>query len=1248
MKLRWVHLIFVIGLVGVFVDGVAGQVLVGSRVPEKKLLLVDVKDQGKEVEFLVGALQGLVNRASPRIYLDDARYEGGQDVPLAAKLRDWSIPVLEMRGHTFEKVSDWRALLAQFKTSYKGAIIYDAAAWSNPDIADQINVVTALAGVHDLLPVTEALNQTLKLPVVMDVRGRWKSAEDAYHWAVTDEAFRRSISKRALAHRHPWSNYMTDYLVAQSILPVWVGKEWGSDDSLAKLQRDLFALTATNTPVLGAWESWWPRSPQGSALTGMDELALVKLISASGKFLIPVVSYGNFSVHSGIDVPEIKQKAVSFRRFDPEKVYVAFIASDGDNVSGFTLIRPLLWKDPARGKVPMGWTFPPALVDLAPHVLASYYADASDADCFIGGCSGVGYMMAGYGAATGKGEECLSQYLELTKQYLAATDAKLSWNWWMDDATTKAFAAKTGVEGIFLEPEPFKGSYRDSIRLSPGATSRPVVLVNNSGSAGSGIRTDKEVDDLVALIKRRAGGLDRPRFVFAGFNGLNGSPSNVAKVIEKLPEDYVAVRPDELVALYRQSLEHQADQRRYEERLVFQTHANYSPRLHLNADVAINYGIDKSLPDRIATWKGAGFGIHCMTGVAWGAYQDYLYGRWDGVKHEDEAQTDKTGAKISHGGDVFYMSPAPTYGQYLASGVKRAIDSGATAIHLEEPEFWVKGGYEESFKREWKKEYKEEWKPLESSVDAQWRASKLKYLLYRRALGQVFDFTRNYSREIGREVNCYVASHSLLSYAQWGIVSPESSLLDVGCDGYIAQVWTGTARTPNVYNGVKKERSFETGYLEYGQMVSMLRGSGRKLWLLHDPVEDNPEHSWSDYRRNYESTVVASLLHPDVWRYEIAPWPERVWMRKYPKAEGKGELESIPAEYETELQLVMTALGDMRQGQVKWEVAGTRGVGVVVSDTMMFQRGNPTPSDADLSSFYGLAMPLVKSGIPVVPAQLENFDNGNYLDAYKVLVLTYEGQKPLTSRYHELLASWVKAGGALVVIDDDKDPYHAVSEWWNGKSHHYKTPRVHLFQQLGVAADAVGVHRVEKGAVVYVAASPAKLAHDASGGEKVRDAVRQACETVGLKYEEAGALVLRRGPYVIAATLDESVSGGAWSRVIKGRYISLLDGKAPTLIDPAIEAGKQYLLVDVGKHEGPPRVLAAAGRVRDVKSDASSISFKVDGVEKTQGLVCVSVPAGVREVTVDGKAAEHEVQDGVVRVNFENRPAGVDVKVLLK
>ena len=67
---------------------------------------------------------------------------------------------------------------------------------------------------------------------------------------------------------------------------------------------------------------------------------------------------------------------------------------------------------------------------------------------------------------------------------------------------------------------------------------------------------------------------------------------------------------------------------------------------NLRSDVAIVYGIDPGLPKRIATWRERGYRIHVMTGVSWGNYQDYLYGRFDGINHEDEAQTERGGQKI--------------------------------------------------------------------------------------------------------------------------------------------------------------------------------------------------------------------------------------------------------------------------------------------------------------------------------------------------------------------------------------------------------------------------------------------------------------------------------------------------------------------------------------------------------------------------------------------------------------------------
>ena len=493
---------------------------------------------------------------------------------------------------------------------------------------------------------------------------------------------------------------------------------------------------------------------------------------------------------------------------------------------------------------------------------------------------------------------------------------------------------------------------------------------------------------------------------------------------------------------------------------------------------------------------------------------------FDGQNHWDQAQTQADGKPILHGGnrDIPYISPGENYGKYLTGGVKRALDAGAQAIHLEEPEFWARAGWEENFKREWKAYYQEDWQAPNSSPDAQYRASKLKYYLYRRALSQIFDFAKEYGKANHRAIRCYVPTHSLINYAHWRIVSPEASLIDVGADGYIAQVWTGTARTPNLYEGRRRERTFETAFLEYGAMQNLVRASGRRVWYLNDPIEDNPNHDWEDYRANWESTLTASLLQSEVWHYEIMPWPDRVFNSRHPlksiPAErtlkeqeqapigtglggfGRGnpnvERVGIPKPYETELQAVIAALGDMKQSAVRWENAGTGNTGVLISDTMMFQRADPQPSDANLGSFYGLAMPLVKRGVPAEPVQIESAGAPGFLNRYKLLLLTYEGQKPPRPEFHTVLAKWVRDGGALVVVDDDGDPYHAVREWWNTAPHSYQTPRQHLFEALGIPKDATGLHKVVRGVVVREALSPAALTYREDGAETVRKIVPRA------------------------------------------------------------------------------------------------------------------------------------------------------------
>ena len=663
------------------------------------------------------------------------------------------------------------------------------------------------------------------------------------------------------------------------------------------------------------------------------------------------------------------------------------------------------------------------------------------------------------------------------------------------------------------------------------------------------------------------------------------------------------------------------------------------------------YGIDETMPERIKSWQDHGYRVAVMTGVAWGRYGDYLRGDFDGKEHWNETQKEKSGKLILHSGrEVPYIAPTESYGKYLSQGVKRALEAGAETIYLEEPEFWARAGWSDAFKSEWQAYYHQPWQDPASTPDAQYRASKLKYFLYRRALAQVFAFVKQWGEQHGKFVPCYVATHSLINYAQWQIVSPESSLLEVGADGFIAQVWTGTSRAPNVYQGVRQERTFETAFLEYGALQNIARSSGTRIWYLNDPIEDNPNHSWADYKRNWESTLVASLLQPHVSSYEILPWPDRIFGPKglYPVSEPiagnpKPSRAAISPEYETELQTVFHALGEMNQANTRWEKAGTQGLGVLVSDTMMFQRTQPKSSDEDLGSFYGLALPLLMRGMPVEPVQIESTyqgkDAANFLKNYKLLLLTYEGQKPPSPKFHEAIASWVKAGGALVVVDDDKDPYNKATDWWDSGKLHLATPREDLFRVLGLNATAQSLQHVGHGVVLYASKSPAALSHDNAGADTIRQLVRQAASAVHIPWKETDSLVLRRGPFVVASGLDLP-KGEATS--IRGTFVNLFDPHLALELNPTIGAGERALLLDPKFFPGDQaRVIAASAKITNVSVTAHQIVFSASAIEGRDRnditAIRLLLPTAPKKVTLeeqqlDGDALHYS--DGMLSVEF--------------
>ncbi|WP_234367843.1 hypothetical protein [Parabacteroides pacaensis] len=702
------------------------------------------------------------------------------------------------------------------------------------------------------------------------------------------------------------------------------------------------------------------------------------------------------------------------------------------------------------------------------------------------------------------------------------------------------------------------------------------------------------------------------------------------------------------------------DENEKKEKTAFQTSGPWKPVTDIRADVAIVYGAndrkDQNFEQRVNTWRERGYTTHFMTGIAWGEYQDYFTGKWDGEWHLDEGQVTQKGDTIWHGHMVPYIVPSLNFIKYMQEKhIKRVIDAGIDAIFLEEPEFWARAGYSEAFKREWKEYYGFDWRPQHESPENTYLSNKLKYHLYYRALNECFTYAKEYGKSKGMDVRCYVPTHSLVNYSQWQIVSPEASLASLPCvDGYIAQVWTGTSREPNYYNGVAKERVFETAFLEYGCMESMTAPTGRKVFFLTDPIEDWPR-DWVDYKKNYQATFTAKLLYPNNNNYEVMPWPDRIYEGLYKTSPDSDKKERIPRYYSTQIQVMINSLNQMPLSDNK--VNGSGGISVLMANSLMFQRA-PAPikgyEDPQLSNFYGQALPLLKRGVPVHILHLENVSYPETWKNTKVLLMTYSNMKPLEEKVHQYIADWVKKGGVLVYSTRDTDPFQTVQEWWNTGNNNYQAPSQHLFQLMGINKDAKeGEYAVGKGVVCVIRKDPKEFVLQPNSD-------REFIATVKRLYEEkacAGTLefknnfYLERGPFDLISVLDEGVSTNPYK--VQGQLIDLFDPTLPVLTEKIVHPGEQAYLYNIGRVAEPdkPQVLAAACRVYDEEVGERTYSFVAKSPSNTTNVMRVLLPAEPK-LKVKAVTLEQDIEnvnftwDASSRtgcLNFENNPDGVYV-----
>jgi hypothetical protein len=229
------------------------------------------------------------------------------------------------------------------------------------------------------------------------------------------------------------------------------------------------------------------------------------------------------------------------------------------------------------------------------------------------------------------------------------------------------------------------------------------------------------------------------------------------------------------------------------------------------------------------------------------------------------------------------------------------------------------------------------------------------------------------------------------------------------------------------------------------------------------------------------------------------------------------------------------------------------------------------------------------------------------------------------------------------VCDDDRDAYHRVREWWNTGGRRYATPRQHLFEQLGLTAQATNEAAPNRwpfgqGSVTWLRENPARLAANKAGDARWTQLLKQSVASARMDWRETSHLLLRRGPYLIGAGLDESIDGEP--KTLRGRFVNLFDPELAVRDTIPLTPGARVFLLDLeAVPQAGPRVLASACKALPIKQDDRSLTLVVEGVARTPAVVLLSAPTGPRSITVDGQsldATNYSANDRLLWLRFTN------------
>ena len=464
------------------------------------------------------AIQGLANRDGAQIFLQtgdrdfmitfkNAEYGPGAEVTNKFRSVDdaWKDYYATRRGRKFVPVATLDELAGKVGTRLKGVVLY----------RDELAAAVTLAGLRAAVPVTDAVraaSPTLKaLPVLEDLRGRFKDRQEAHRWAIK-ELLPSCSQDGAYSITHGIDVVSLDVAVAKKMF--------------------VYQLNHTNEAAMVGeiLDHLHPISPVWGWGGPTEESFLFK-VSEHGAFVM-CTQVPNISFHAAI---RPAQRRFQQRHLQPVNVtvepkhYVAFMVNEGDTMKcAGSLMMCGSWLQPERGTLPINWGVSPYLCEQFPGLMEFYYATMTMNDYFFDGPAGYGYIAPRYFPTNQ-----LFAFAAKTRAANKVADTRFAECWYFyglqPDELRHRWLAAMGLDGLT--------QWRGPQRISFPATNCPPIIDSqhyyDKGTA----------DEIAEELKREAAGAPRPWFTVV----YGGSPRKFAEIARLLPADrFKIVRLDEL------------------------------------------------------------------------------------------------------------------------------------------------------------------------------------------------------------------------------------------------------------------------------------------------------------------------------------------------------------------------------------------------------------------------------------------------------------------------------------------------------------------------------------------------------------------------------------------------------------------------------------------------------------------------------------------------------------------------------